>query len=332
MIDRRRFLQSLAGLTAGILLPSPARPDAPAKPADRWGELLPMRVLGRTGEAVTMLGVGGNHIGRMSERDAEAAIEAAIEGGVRFFDTAASYQKGGSEQYLGKYLTPKYRDDIYLMTKTRARTAADAERDLEESLARLKTDHVDLWQMHSVTSPEDTNKRIEQGVLEVIVKAKESGKTRHVGFTGHFAPKAHKHVLEKTDIFDACQMAINVADPHYESFIEGVLPALVERKIGVLAMKTLANGGFFGASGHFKEPGENPQLVPNHVSVRDAIHFVWSLPVSVLITGSNNLEQLQEKISLARSFVKLDEKQRQELVARTSELAGPSLEFYKTTD
>lgn len=328
-MNRRAFLRSMAALTTGIMLPSCTYLGKAAKTHDRWGSVLPRRILGRTNEPVTMLGLGGNHIGRMSERDAAAAIELAIEGGIRFFDTAESYQRGGSEQYYGRFLTPKYRDDIFLMTKSRARTAADARAHLERSLARLKTDRLDLWQVHSVVSQEDNKRRINEGVLDVALEAKESGKTRFIGFTGHFAPAAHRDMLEHTDIFDACQMPVNVADVHYESFINGVFPLLVDRNIGVLAMKTLANGGFFGASRHFRLHGENPRLIPTHITVQEAIHFVWSLPVSVLIAGSDNAEQLHEKISLARSFVELSEGQREALIAKASELAGPTLEFYK---
>jgi aryl-alcohol dehydrogenase-like predicted oxidoreductase len=293
----------MAALTTGIMLPSCTRLGMPMKTHDRWGTVLPSRILGRTNEPVTMLGLGGNHIGRMTERDAEAAVEFAIEGGIRFFDTAESYQQGGSEQYYGKFLTPKYRDDIFLMTKSRARTAADASAHLERSLARLKTDHLDLWQVHSVVSREDNDHRINEGVLDVALEAKQSGKARFIGLTGHFTPRAHRDMLERTDIFDACQMPINVADAHYESFI---------------------------ASRHFRQHGQIPRLIPTHVTVREAIHFVWSLPVSVLISGPDNLEQLHEKISLAHSFVELSESQREELVAKTSDLGGPVIEFYKT--
>ena len=327
-MERRVFLKSLAGLTAGILLPRRVFANKSEKSTDRLGELLPIRVLGRTGESVTMLGVGGWHIGRMNERDAQETIEAALEEGVRFFDTAESYQSGGSESRLGQLLTPKYRDVVFLMTKTTATDGDTAKRHLEESLRRLATEYLDLWQVHAVSNPEDVDNRINQGVLDAMVEAKESGKTRYIGFTSHTKPSAHLRVLEKTDIFDTCQMPVNVADPSYESFIEGVLPKLVEHKIGVLAMKSLANGGFFGGSKH-GEHGDNPRLVPNRVSIAEAIHFVWSLPVSVLITGPDNVEQMKEKIKLARSFTKMDEKQRQALVKKVADLAGQRVEFYK---
>ena len=196
-----------------------------------------------TGQTVTMLGVGGWHIGHMDTgREVQATIETALEGGVRFFDSAESYQRGESERRLGQFLTPKYRDVVYLMTKTTAKDAKTAQNHLNGSLKRLKTDYLDLWQMHTVKDPKDVDLRMEQGVLEVMTKAKGSGKVRHIGFTGHKRPSAHQRILENTEAFEACQMPINLMDPAYNSFIDGILPTLVERKIGVLAMKTLANG------------------------------------------------------------------------------------------
>ena len=327
-MERRSLLKWMAGLTAGILLScsTNAREDSPQ--GDGLGALLPRRKLGRTGDLVTMLGLGGWHIGRMSRRDAQATIEIALEGGVRFFDTAESYQSGGSESRLGQLLIPKYRDHIYLMTKTTARDAKGARRHLEESLGRLNTDYLDLWQVHAISSPHDVDERITNGVFQVMEEAKASGKVRHVGFTGHRLPSAHQRVLEQSDIFDTCQMPVNLADPSYESFILKVFPTLIERNIGLLAMKTLANGGFFGGSSH-GEHGDNPRLVPKRVSLAEAIGFAWSLPISVLITGPDNPDQMKEKVDLARSFVAMDEQQRQQLIDKVADLAGRRVEFYK---
>ena len=326
-MERRSVLKWLGGFTAGILLSTQAKAQEDSK-SDRLGKLLPQRILGRTGEAVTMLGVGGSHIGGMSERDAQKTLETALEGGVRFFDTAESYQSGGSETRYGKLLTPQYRDVIYLMSKSTARTADDARRHLEGSLSRLNTDYLDLWQVHSVNTPQDVSDRITNKVFEVMIEAKESGKVRHIGFTGHYQPAAMLQVMEQSDIFDTCQMPVNLVDPNYSSFIKQVMPKLVERNIGVLAMKTLANGGFFGGSSHGRH-GDNPKIVPDLVSIAEAINFAWSLPVSVLITGPNNPEQMKEKVDLANSFVGMDESQRQALIDRVAELAGTTVEFYK---
>ncbi len=327
-MERRSLLKWLAGLTTGILLASQTKAQDQTAKSDRLGRLLPLRTLGRTGEAVTMLGVGGAHLGGLSERDAQATIEIVLEGGVRFFDTAEMYQSGGSETRMGKFLTPKYRDVIYLMTKTTARNAEDARRHLEDSLRRLNTDYLDLWQVHAVRGSKDVDERIANGVFEVMAEAKESSQVRHLGFTGHRQPEGHLRVLEKSALFDTCQMPINLADPSYSSFIEQVLPKLIERKLGVIAMKSLANGGFFGGSAHGQH-GDNPKIVPNRVSLAEAVNFAWSLPVSVLVTGFNNPQQMQEKIALANSFVAMDEQQRQALIDKVADLAGRRVEFYK---
>ena len=326
-MERRSVLKWLGGFTAGILLANQVNAQDSDTKSDRLGKLLPLRTLGRTGEAVTMLGAGGWHIGAMSERDAQETIEIALQSGIRFFDTAESYQSGGSETRYGKLLTPKYRDVVYLMTKSTAKNADDARRHLEGSLRRLNTDYLDLWQVHSVTTPQDTDDRIANGVFEVMSEAKASGKVRHIGFTGHYQPDALLQAM-KSDIFDTCQMPVNPADPSYSSFIKQVMPKLVKQNIGVLAMKTLANGGFFGGSSHGKH-GMNPKIIPNRISISEAINFAWSLPISVLITGADNPAQMQEKIDHASSFIGMDELQRQELIDRVADLAGNTVEFYK---
>jgi aryl-alcohol dehydrogenase-like predicted oxidoreductase len=288
-------------------------------------------MLGATGKKVTMLGLGGAHIsGVMDEQTAEKVIEAAIEGGIRFFDTAESYNKGLSEERFGKFLTPKYRDIIFLMTKTHARNGAQVHERLDASLKRLNTDYIDLWQVHGVQSAEDIDKRIGGGVLDELLKLKEKGKIRHIGFTGHFDYNAHKYMLEQTSEFDVCQMPINCHDPNYKSFILNVLPTLVDRNIGIIAMKTLANGGFFGSTQHMKN-GPEPRIVPGTASIQEALHFVWSLPVSVALTGVHDVEMLNEKIALAKSFTKVSEEDRTELITRvgTAGFEGEKVEFYK---
>lgn len=321
----------MAALTAGLMLSCDNVVNGQTTAlSDRFGELLPQRKLGATGESVTMLGIGGAHVGIVDDKTAQEIIETAIAGGVRFFDNAESYNNGGSEIKYGKYLTPKYRDVSFIMTKSTGRDAKTAQRHLEDSLRRMKTDYVDLWQIHAVGSPQDVDDRIEKGVLEVALKAKESGKARYIGFTGHRDFNAHLRMLERTDELEICQMPINCFDPSNKSFIKNVLPKLVERNMGVLAMKTLANGGFFGGDRHFYG-GDHPKLVPNVVSVKEAIHFVWSLPVSVLITGARDVDMLREKIELARSFQEMQEENRLELVQRVASAGydAGTVEFYK---
>ena len=328
---RRQFLRHLALFTSlasasgcvGSLLA-----DEPA--SDQLGQTLPRRLLGRTGEKVTMLGLGGFHVGSLNDRNAQALIEAAIEGGVRFFDNAQQYQSGGSEAKYGRLLMPKYREHIFLMTKTAARDADTAQQDLEGSLRRLRTDHLDLWQMHAVDSPADVEQRQRDGVLQVMAEAKKSGKTRYLGFSGHRTPLAHQRVMAVTDQFDTCQMPVNAADPGYHSFIKNVLPLLVEKNMGVLAMKTLADQGFFGQNRWDTRPTGVSPLIPNRISVTEAIHFVWSLPVSVLITGAESLDQLHEKIELAKSFQGMSQEERQRIIEKVADLAGSAVEYYKS--
>lgn len=331
MQGRRDFLKYVAMLTGSLMLPVSGFANSGN---DKWGRLLPLRRLGKTGVDVTMLGLGGAHIGWTTEKEAQGVIEKAIEGGIRFFDCAESYSDGGSESRFGRFLVPKYRDDVFIMTKSTATDAVTAKKHLEGSLKRMNCDYIDLWQVHSLKTPEDVDKRIENEVLEVYIKAKAEGKVKHIGFTGHQNPFAHTRMLEKTagnDIFETIQMPVNVIDSHYHSFIRNVLPLALERNIGILAMKTLADGRFFGQKRRLDKiqwESDDP-LVPNYISVKEALYFVWSLPVSVLITGAENNDFLQEKIALANTFTKITENERTELLGRVFEKAGDKIEYYK---
>lgn len=330
MTNRREFLKEMAALTAALSVPSVLTAQIAAH--DRLGEILPMRKLGKTDQYVTMLGVGGYHIGWTTERDAQRVIEAALEGGVRFFDTAEQYGPGTSEERYGKYLTPKYRDLVFLMTKTQAKTAKDAQQHLEDSLRRLNTDYLDLWQMHSLFTPEDVDNRMQNKVLDVLIKAKESGKVKHIGFTGHQNPYAHKRMLELTrenDPIETVQMPVNVLDQSYFSFTNNVMPELLERNIGVLAMKTLADGRFFAKKEKAHWKTDDP-VVPNYISIRDALFFVWSLPVSTIITGAEKPEFILDKIELAKSFVKLTDEERMALINKVkSKAVDGQVEYFK---
>jgi len=330
MTDRRNFFKTLAGITGGITLTGVA--FGKQTDSDRLGEVLPKRKLGRTGEYVTMLGTGGYHVGWTTERDAQEVIEAALEGGVRFFDTAESYSKGISEERYGKYLTPKYRDLIFLMTKTTGPDAKTVQEHLEGSLRRLKVDQIDLYQVHSIRTPEDVDSRIQNGILEVLLKAKEQGKIKHLGFTGHQNPFAHTRMLEQTaesNIFDAVLMPVNVLDQSYYSFTKNVLPIALERSMGILAIKSLADGRFFAKKEKANWSSEDP-IIPNYMTIKEALHFVWSLPVTVLISGNENATYMREKIALARSFSKLSEEQKMALINKVSNLAlTGKIEYYK---
>jgi uncharacterized protein len=319
VITRRESLRRLAVMSAATSLWPQAwaaekgRASQPA--ADRLGPRLPERALGRTGLRVSMLAVGGSHVGRPSEVEAERIIETAIECGIRTFETAQLYQGGGSEERYGKFLTPKYREHVLVFTKTMARDGRTARTHLDDSRRRLKTDVIDLWQMHDIASPEDADARLENGVLDAMLEAKAAGKVRHIGFTGHATWRAHARVLQRTDAFETCLMPINVVDPLYESFILNVLPMLVERGMGVLAMKTLAAGDFFRGRG-----GVAP-IIPDLISIEEAFQFVWSLPVASLVSGMGVAAHVRENAGYATAFSPLDEAGRQALIDRVAEHA-----------
>ncbi len=328
---RRDFLKQLALLTGSMMLPISGFASTRK---DKWGKILPLRTLGKTGVNVTMLGLGGSHVEMNTEKDAQALIEKAMEGGIRFFDTAESYGNGRSELLYGKFLVPNYRDDVFIMTKSTATDAITAKQHLEGSLQRMKCDYIDLWQVHSLKTPEDVDSRIKNEVLEVFEKAKAEGKVKHIGFTGHQNPFAHKQFLDRTidnDIFETVQMPINIIDSHYHSFIKNVLPLAIDRNLGILAMKTLSNGRFFE---EMKRPDEvvgksNDALIPGYISIKEALYFVWSLPVSVLITGADKMEYLEEKIELAKNFAGYSDTERFELLNRVFEKASNKIEYYK---
>lgn len=327
MISRREVLRRLAVMTGGMSLLSwralAEAAGAGAKPeSDSLGPTLPRRMLGKTGMRVSMLTIGGSHIGRPSESDAQAIIEGAIELGVRTFETAQLYQNGGSEERFGKFLTPKYREHIQLFTKTMAEDAATAREHLEGSLRRMRTDVIDLWQLHDVRSPEQAERRV-AGVLDAMLKAKEQGKVRHIGFTGHATWRAHARVLELTDQFETCQMPVNVADPSHESFILNILPKLTERNMGVLAMKTLGGDGLMGRRG-------KPGIIPELLSVADALRFAWSLPIGTLVSGIGKVQHLHENVETARTFVPMSADERAALIEKVRPRAvGGEMEYYK---
>ena len=341
--QRREFLLSALTATAALgvgRIPgwASAQGQAVAEPPtrDRLGELLPLRRLGRTEAWVTNLGVGGSHIEHsQSARQAQALIEAALEEGVRFFDNAQRYGYGRSEKLFGQFLTPKYRDAVYLMTKTAAKTRKQAQLDMDGCRKRMGVDTIDLMQMHHLHHAEDVDQRIRDGVVDVLLEARERGKIRHLGFTGHDSPSAHLHMLKRLDEmgvqFDTAQMPVNVVDPGYESFTLQVLPELVKRDYGVIAMKTLVYGQLLGQNKGWGRPDRiAPPVVPERMSLEEALGFVWSLPVSTLVSGMPELPMVKQNAGIARAHASLDEAQRQKLIEKAADFAGPRIEFYKT--
>lgn len=316
--SRRTFLR--AASAAAILSPTLLRGGS-----DKLGALLPQRVLGKTGEKVTAFGLGGHHVGVAKDpKTAEALIERAMERGVRFFDNAVEYQAGLSETYYGRFLTPKYRDHVFLTTKSAQRTAEGVRKEFEDSLRRLKTDHLDLWQMHHFVSVEDVKERIANGVVEVFLEMRERKKARFIGFTGHSSQEAHccflDHCKSKGYQMDTCLMPMNLVDPHYDSFVINVLPKLIEQGIAPLAMKTMVFGKIFNRA---------KELDPDVITVKNLHEYVYSLPVSCMLSGCETVAQIDENTAILENFKSMDDERRARLVASAKAISGPDLEFYK---
>jgi uncharacterized protein len=283
--------------------------------------VLPTRRLGGTGLDVTILGLGGHHVAVSgSEAAARRLVEAALDEGINFFDTAESYGAGASEAWLGKALTG-VRKSVILMTKTFApgeRSAESAKRHLEGSLSRLNTDYLDLWQLHSVRSVEDVDRAFGPGgAMEFITHAKERGTVRFIGVTGHVMPAAHLRALEYWDRgikFDVMQMPLNPLDYHQQSFTREVLPQVVSRGIGLIAMKTSADGAL---------------LREGLATIDECQRYVWSLPISLAVVGMERPELVRENARRAREFRTMTEGEVAALRARLEPRARLDLEWYK---
>jgi aryl-alcohol dehydrogenase-like predicted oxidoreductase len=336
MGNRRNFIKKTATIAALSLVAdwASAVPDS-----DKWGDILPQRQLIRNGEKVTSFCLGGYHLGLTENpKEAERMIERSMELGVRFFDNARRYNDGRSEDYMGKFLTPKYRDQIFLMTKAPARTGEGVKEQLEESLKALNTDYVDLWQIHTFTTPEDVDSRLEAGVLDAFLEAKQQGKTRYLGFTGHYNPKTHLYFLKKLDELgielDTCQMPLNVCDPSFESFEKNVLPVLLEKEYGVIAMKTMAGGSMMGGRIDTTPEDIKTKDIPDVVGQTDLTYanlhqYVYSLPVSSLCSGCRFTSELEENVKVLKELNKLSESDKQRLIDIAKPYAGLIVENYK---
>jgi len=336
MENRREFFKKAGALTSLSLLTE----WASATPAtDKLGELLPQRQLIRNGEKVTAFCLGGYHLGTTeSLKRAENMVERSIELGVRFFDNARGYHNGLSEEYMGRFLTPKYRDQIFLMSKAPAKTGKGVQEQLDQSLKALKTDYLDLWQIHTFTTPEDVDNRIRDGVLDVFLEAKEKGKTRHIGFTGHQSPKTHLYFLNKLDEmgleFDTCQMPLNVCDPSFESFEKHVLPVLLEKEYGIIAMKTMAGGSMMGGRIDTTPQDIKTEDIPDVVGNTDLtlanLHqYVYQLPISSLCSGCRFTYELDQNVRVLKELKKLSKSDKEKLIALAKPYAGQIVENYK---
>jgi predicted aldo/keto reductase-like oxidoreductase len=306
--NRREFLEkvTLGVAGAGAVLSGNALCTLPVAAAT--GEM-PYRTLGRSGEKVSLLGLGGYHIGMQDdEQESIRIIRTAIDNGVNFLDNCWDYNDGNSEIRMGKALRDGYRKKVFLMTKIDGQVKDLAARQLDESLRRLQTDTIDLLQFHEVVRPGDPDRILApMGSLEAAVAARQAGKIRYIGFTGHKDPDIHLKMLNMAFqhgfTFDAVQMPLNVMDMHFKSFAHKVVPVLVEHGIGVLGMKPLGFGEV---------------LKSNVVTPMECLHYAMSLPTSVVINGCDSLERLEQGLHAARTFRPLTEQELAALSARTA--------------
>ncbi|MEO7676001.1 MAG: aldo/keto reductase [Verrucomicrobiota bacterium] len=301
------------GVVAGV---------APHSFAEETKDGMIYRTLGRTGEKVSAIGLGGFHIGKQKEEEESIKIiRSAIDRGITFMDNCWDYNDGASEIRMGKALRDGYRQKVFLMTKIDGRSKAAAARQIDESLRRLQTDHIDLMQHHEIIRLEDPDRVFaEGGSQEAMLDAKKAGKIRYIGFTGHKDPIVHLRMLETASAhqfhFDTVQMPLNVMDAHFRSFQEKVLPELVKNGIGVLGMKPMGSGLI---------------LKSNTVKPIECLHYALNLPTSVVITGMENLRDLDQAMEAARTFKKLDEAAVAALLARTTDAAKTGkFERFKT--
>ena len=295
-----------------------------ALPAEtRKGEML-YRTLGRTGEQVSAIGMGGSHIGKIEEeKDSMSLIRKAIDRGITFMDNSWDYNGGASETRMGKALRDGYRQKVFLMTKFDGRTKDSANKQIEESLRRLQTDHLDLLQIHEVIRMEDADRVFAPGgAIESVLAAKKAGKTRYIGFTGHKDPAIHLRMLEVAKQhgfdFDAVQMPLNVMDAHFRSFAHKVLPVLVKEQIGVLGMKSM---------------GDAIILKSKAASPLECLHYALSLPTSVVITGIDSHQILDQAFAAVRDFKPMKPAEIAALLAKTQQAATEGkYELFKTTN
>ena len=287
-------------------------------------DAMPYRVLGRTGERVSAIGLGGWHLGfkELDERLSLRIIREAIDRGINFLDNSWDYNEGLSETRMGKALRDGYRQRAFVMTKIDGRSKKEAQRQLDESLRRLQIDCIDLVQHHEVLRYEDPHRIFDaEGANAALVEARQAGKLRYIGFTGHKDPRIHLHTLETAKehgfAFDTVQMPLNVMDAHYRSFERLVLPELVERHIGVLGMKSMGNGVI---------------LKSGAVTAMECLQYALSLPTSVVITGIESIERLDQAFEAARTFPTMTGSRRDALLAKTAKAAARGeFELFKTT-
>lgn len=317
MATRRKFL----GVAAATVMSAGMKENTWARDKSKG---VPMRTLGRTGEEVSMVGIGGYHLGK-PDLDADLAmriIRTALDGGVTFLDNCWDYNNGESERRMGNALRDGYRQKAFLMTKIDGRNKTTAANQINDSLKRLQTDHVDLLQFHEVIRDTDPDRIFAPGgAIEAAIEARKTGKIRYIGFTGHKSPDVHLKMLNTASAhgftFDAVQMPLNVMDHHFDSFEAKVLPELMKLNCGVLGMKPM---------------GDPFILKSNTVTAVECLHYAMNLTTSVVITGCDALPILQQALKAARDFRPLSQQEVAALVAKTAKAAqSGEFELYKTS-
>ena len=315
--SRRDFLKS--AVAAAVVVGA-----GPQAWAAETKEGMPYRALGRTGVKVSAIGLGGYHIGKgMDEAESIRIIRSAIDRGITFMDNCWDYNDGASEIRMGKALRDGYRQMAFLMTKVDGRTKEAAARQIDECLLRLQTDHIDLMQMHEVIRMEDPDRIFaDGGAMEALLEAKQAGKLRYIGFTGHKDPLVHLRMQEIAAVhkfrFDAVQLPLNVMDAHFRSFEHHVLPLLVKDEIGVLGMKAL---------------GDPFILQSKTVTPIECLHYALNLPTSTVITGIDSMKILDQALEAARTFKPLSKQAVAGVLARTAKAAATGrYELFKTSN
>jgi predicted aldo/keto reductase-like oxidoreductase len=273
-------------------------------------------VLGSTGMRVTVLGVGGYHIGKPTDQKVGVRIiRTAIDEGINFLDNAWCYHQGESERIMGRALQDGYRDRAFLMTKNHGRDRATFERQLDESLTRLQTDYIDLLQFHEVVQEGVPQRIFSEGAIEAALAAREAGKIRFIGFTGHRWPRLLREMLDQNFAWDTAQFPANLLDARYRSFTGQILPILKERGIGAIGMKSLAGD----------------RILQTGISPQEAIAYALSLPIDVLVSGMDSIEILEQNLKIARNWLPLTEDEQKALLERVTPWAEDGhLEYYKT--
>ncbi|MFI5459571.1 MAG: aldo/keto reductase [Isosphaerales bacterium] len=314
--SRREFMQASAGLATAALVTAEA---AAAPAANAAG--IPLRPLGRTGENVTMICLGGFHSSvHQDENGSIRLIQRAIDEGITFLDNAWDYHNGAAEDRMGKAISQgNRRDNVFLMTKCCGRTARDAQSHLEDSLRRLRTDHLDLWQFHEIVYDNDPDWIFASGgAIETALKAKEQGKIRFLGFTGHKDPSIHLKMLDKPYQWATVQMPLNVMDGQFRSFQHKVLPVLNQRGIAPIGMKSLGGTGKIVADGV--------------ISIEEALRYVFSLPIATLVSGIDSEKVLEQNLAIVRAFKPMTAEEKAAVEAKVRPYAGDGrFELFKTS-